>query len=288
MSSSDEWDETSDDETPSSSLPSQKSTVEAVKIPLLTRSDREQIPEKVEFQNLTVQGQSKYVFRCEPADKKYPGVVIPEHMRTCDAVLISMYVHNSKRDPHMTRVPDFKMKNLNVVRREGGAVFVKNLRLLSSHTLSFKKKSKDRVTNKDSAFELGKKYLSYTGDVSPRFTIILVPFSNGRLIVAEAARTCNFQIESKRQDKNQHRVRKRLKKNTELLQTETNIREAQVALGSLRQELQRVRLRNTQNVEICRNLKSRCSQLPVGPVRIAIEFATRNFGTDGPCLSISL
>jgi len=281
MSSSDEWDTTSDDEMASMGPPLQKSTVEAIKIPLLTRSDRERIPETVEFQNLTVQGQSKYVFRCEPADKKYPGVVVPEHMRTCDAVLISLYVHNSKSDHHMTRVPDFKTKNLNVVRREGGVVFVKNLRLLSNWTLNFKKKNKDRVTNKDTAFELGKKFLSYTGDASPRFTFILVPFSNGRLMIAEAARTCKFQIESKRQDQNRRRPKKRLRKNTELLQTETNIREANVTLGSLRQELRRVRLRNTQNVEICHNLKLHCSELSVGPLKLAIEFATRNLGTEG-------
>ena len=282
MSSSDGWDDSSDDEMAPVEPSGPSYTIYNVPIPVIDSDKLDAMPSTITFSNVVVKDGRNYIYRCEPALKKYPGTTIPEHMRGCSAILTCMYVVNGISGPVRVRLPDFKGKDVPSIRRDDypDCVFVEHLQLLKSHTLSYVKKGQDKKTGKDTAFYLGKGFLSHTGNIDPQFVIVMVPFERGRLNYTKACRTCKFYVHSKRQEKTHPRRNKRVKKNTELLQVETNIREAQITLGSLRQELFRVRHRNTKYVDMCRQIKKHVSSLPDGPVKISVEFATRNFGMD--------
>ena len=286
MSSSDEWD--TDDECIETSLGSSTAadepvakieSIQEVEIPYITRQARERLTAKVELVNVVRDKKSVCIYRCEPArtadGRKYPGIVIPEDMRHCQSLLISMYVHNAISEPVNVRVPDFKTKNVAFLRR-GNSVFVDKPENLVGHTLHFKKKSHDKSGN-DVAFKLGNGFLSQTGNIMPVFTFVLIPFSNRGLDISSACRTENFHVLSKRQSAYVPRANKRPKVNHEIRKIDTNIREADIALKALMGELQRVRHCNAKFVTQTRSIHRLTGSLPDGPVKLALDYAMRNY-----------
>ena len=287
--SSDEW-ESCDEYTETSfgpamaeyEPPAKTESIETVDIPYIDREAREKMTRGVDLVNVIRTKKSVCIYRCEPArtadGRKYPGIVIPEHMRTSPSLMISMYVHNAISEPVNVRVPDFKTKNVTFLRR-GNSVFVEKPGNLVDHTLHFKKKSQDKSGN-DVAFKLGNGFLSQTGNIMPVFTFVLVPFSNGQLDISSAYRTENFHVLSKRQSAYVPRATKRPKLNNEIRKLDTNVREAEVALNTVMVELQRVRHRNARFVAQTRSIHRLIGSLPDGPVRLALEYAMRNYEQD--------
>ena len=283
MSSSDEWDDSDTDEVVANGPVLAKKSIQDIEIPYIVRKDRETIPMTTRLVNVPEVRGRKYIYRCEPADKKYPGVVIPENMRDSEAVLISIYVHNSVSDPVPMRLPNLKTKNVQTLRRSWGenvkhsCIFLANPATLADGTVYFKKKCQDKTTGKQTAFDLGKDYLSHTRGFDAQFTIMLIPYEKGRLVLSKASRTEVFHIESKRPERQHPRRNKRLKRNTEVDKINTNIREAEIALKTLRQELGRLQHHNRKYEVKSRTMKRRLSSLPDGPVKKGIAFALRNY-----------
>lgn len=287
MSSSDEWEDSADDEEVATEPVLPKKSIQDIDIPYIVRKDRDVIPTTTMLVNVPDVRGRKYIFRCEPADKKYPGVVIPENMRDSEAVLMSIYVHNSVSDPVPMRLPDLKTKNVHIIRRfreiekaKHSCIFLINPGSVADGTVFFKKKCQNKATGKQTAFDLGKDYLSHTRGFDAQFLIMLIPYEKGRLVLSKASRTEVFHIESKRPERQHPRRNKRLKRNNEVDKIDTNIREAEIALKTLRQELFRLHHHNKKFEVRSRTMKRRLSSLPEGAVKKGISFALRNFDSE--------
>jgi len=184
------------------------------------------------------------------------------------------------------RLPDFKTKGIHIVRRQLGqskkdengkvvdttSAFVINTK---TDTLFFKKKCQDKVTNKDIAFYLGKKFLSYTGNIPPQFTIVAIPFLDGKLCMDKAIRTPKFHVFSKRQDTSE-RPNKRRKKSREIATLDTNISESEIVLRQLEMEYAQIKHQNRKFEVTFGTIKRRIPQLPSGPVKMTLEYITRH------------
>lgn len=283
MSSSDEWDDSDTDEVVARGPVLPRKSIQDIEIPYIVRKDRDVIPTGCKLVNVPEVRGRKYIFRCEPADKKYPGIVIPENMRASEAVLMSIYVHNSVSDPVPMRLPNLKTKNVQTLRRSWGGnvkhscIFLASPASVADGTVYFKKKCHDKATGKQTAFDLGKDYLSHTRGFDAQFTIMLIPYEKGRLVLSKASRTEVFHIESKRPERQHPRRNKRLKRNTEVDKINTNIHEAEIALKTLRQELGRLQHHNKKYEVKSRTMKRRLLGLPDGPVKKGIAFALRNY-----------
>ena len=142
-------------------------------------------------------------------------------------------------------------------------------------TVHFKKKCVHKRTGKDIAFKLGKGFLSYTGGIVPQFTIVAIPFVNGRFDLLKAIRTPKFEVWSKRQERHTARTNKRHKKSSEIGRLDTNIAEAEIALNALRVEFEKIRCRNRKLEVMIGTVRRRAIRLPDSASKIAYEYATR-------------
>jgi len=299
---SDEWEETTDDiPTNILSNPPQK-TIHTIELPELVRTHLEKIPETLEILNLVDNGKKKDLYRCEPASKCYPGCSSPD-LYSHNTYLLQICLFNSAPNSDGTRgyvpmrVPDFKTKGLNFVRRnqtpdlldpngitiDNSCVFVTNGK---KSTIHFKKKCVHKRTGKDIAFKLGKGFLSHTGGIVPQFTIVVIPFVNGKLDLLKAIRTPKFEVWSKRQERHTARTNKRHKKSSEIGRLDTNIAEAEIALNALRVEHEKIRCRNRKLEVTIRTIRRRALGLPDGPSKISYEYATREMVDAGETASI--
>lgn len=290
MSSSDEWsdgDECDDsllsDRMGDSGAAAHSASIETTDVKYLTRGVREELPVTADLLNMVETSNTNIIYRCEPArtpdGKKYPGIVIPESLRCYHSLLITMYVHNAISDPVMVRVPDFKTKaddTISFTRNWDGSIWLNKPGTLPDHTVYFKKKSHDKK-GKDVAFKLGSGFLSRCGNITPVFTFVLAPFTKDGLDMSKACRTSKFQVLSKRQTARLPRANKRPKVNNEIKKIETNIREAEIALSALMSELRHVRHGNARFVAETRSILRLSARMPPGSVKMAIEFALRNY-----------
>jgi len=260
MSDSDEWE---DNEV--------VATVNDVKLPQYTKDDRETMPESLQLSNFVKTNHILSLYRCEPANKEYPGICIPPSFAKYEALMVSIELHNAIGRPVRTRLPDFKSKGMTYKRR-GDVVFVIRPEL---PVIYFKKKCQDKRTGKDIAFELGGGFSSHTGEITPQFTIVMTPFVNGRLAVEKAVRSPKFHVFSKRQDRHTAQTKKRHKKNTEILKMDTNIREAETTYQALHRDLERLKHQNRAMTQTNNILRERTMLLPEGPIKIALLYGTR-------------
>jgi len=259
-------------------------------VPIFSSGDRENMSVDLELLNSVQSKNTACIYRCEPANKHYPGIRIPERLKTARTLMLTIELHNAVGAPKRTRMPDFKTKGLKFERCVGpgqrpppGEQPSKDVVFLKQpfpDVVHFKKKCQDKITHKDIAFELGGGFVSHTGEITPQFTIVATPFIGNKLCVEQAARTEKFHVFSKRQDRFMVRTKKRRKKNTEILRKETNIKEAEVVLKSLEQKLQTEKLRNDIISSSLREIRLRSAKLPSGPMKIAIEYATRQLESD--------
>jgi hypothetical protein len=286
---SDEWEETVSCLPPAVVPNPRQKTIHTIELPKLVRNDLEKIPETLEMLNLVDNGKKKDLYRCEPASKQYPGC---HSSALCNlkTYLLQICLFNSapNRDGVFVfvpmRVPDFKTKGLNFVRRnqtecgpngvvtDNSCVFIVNGK---TPTVHFKKKCVHKRTGKDIAFKLGKGFLSYTGGIVPQFTIVAIPFVSGKLDLSKAIRTPKFEVWSKRQERHTARTNKRHKKSSEIGKLDTNIAEAEIALNALKTEFQRIRCRNRKLEVTIGTIRRRAVSLPEGASKISYEYATR-------------
>jgi hypothetical protein len=293
---SDEWVDSEDMIMPQSSSSSSSSSsarqedVYTAKIPKITEIGK--IPKTLELLNLVSDGKRYDLYRCEPALKKYPGVH-SEDIKQFRTWLFQIRLCNSAPNGDGSqsyvpmRLPDFKSKGLNFIRRnqtpelkdahgrvvDNSSVFVTNG---VPDTIYFKKKCVDNETKRDIAFELGKGYLSHTRAIDPKFCIIAIPFANGAFVMEKAIRTPDFHVFSKRQTRHTARANKKRKISSVVAQYDTNISEAEIVLRSLRTEYEKLRCLNRKYEVKIGTVRRRAAQLPDGPVKIAIEYATKN------------
>lgn len=288
---SDEW-EDNESSSSSSVVPKKpKDTIESVGMPVIDRPALQKIPTSLEILNLVSNGPTLNLYRCEPAKQMYVGIR-SDKLRTWSNYLLQICVFNSVANfdgsysAVPVRLPDFKTKGLQFIRRQHGpektdengsvvdtsSVFVINGK---TDTLFFKKKCQDKVTKKDIAFYLGKKFLSYTGNIPPQFTIVCVPFANGKLCMDNAIRTPNFHVFSKRQDTS-GRPNKRRKKSREIATLDTNISESEIVLRQLEMEYAQEKHQNRKFEVTFGTIKRRIPTLPDGPVKMTLEYITRH------------
>ena len=282
---SDEWEETGSC-LPTDAVPNPpQKTIHTIELPKLVRNDLEKIPETLEMLNLVDNGKKKDLYRCEPASKQYPGCHSPV-LSNLKTYLLQICLFNSapNRDGVFVfvpmRVPDFKTKGLNFVRRnqtpgvvsDNSCVFIVDGK---TPTIHFKKKCVHKRTGNDIAFKLGKGFLSYTGGIVPQFTIVAIPFVSGKLDISKAIRTPKFEVWSKRQERHTARTNKRHKKSSEIGKLDTNIAEAEIALNALRTEFQIIRCRNRKLEVTIGTIRRRAVSLPEGASKISYEYATR-------------
>ena len=295
--SSDGWDSEEDNTVSESSSSSSSSSINdpadvyTVQIP--KKVDLEKIPKTLDLVNLVSSDGKRYdLYRCEPALKNYPGVR-SDVLKQCRTWLFQICLCNSAPNvdgsqPYVPmRLPDFKSKGLNFIRRnqtpdlkdehgravDNSVVFVTND---VPDTIYFKKKCVDHETKRDIAFELGKGYLSHTRAIDPKFCILAVPFAHGKLHMGSAIRTPDFHVFSKRQTRHTARANKKRKISSVVAQYDTNISEAEIVLRSLQSDYEKLRCRNRKYEVKMGTVRRRAAQLPDGPIKLGIEYATKN------------
>tara|TARA_B110000908_G_C10264319_1_gene462152 strand:+ start:42 stop:959 length:918 start_codon:yes stop_codon:yes gene_type:complete len=288
---SDEWEESGTSSSSSNEPKKPTDTIETIDIPNIVRPTLQKIPTTLEILNLVPNGPTLNLYRCEPAKNKYVGIH-SDKLRTWPKYLLQICVFNSVANFDGSysgvpvRLPDFKTKDIQFIRRQndlektdknGSAVDTSSVFVIDgkTDTLFFKKKCQDKVTKNDIAFYLGKKFLSYTGNIPPQFTIVCVPFINGKLCMDNAIRTPNFHVFSKRQDTS-GRPNKRRKKSREIATLDTNISESEIVLRQLEMEYTQEKHQNRKFVVTFGTIKRRIPALPDGPVKMTLEYITRH------------
>tara|TARA_B110000977_G_scaffold49739_1_gene67582 strand:+ start:3172 stop:4023 length:852 start_codon:yes stop_codon:yes gene_type:complete len=270
-SDSDEWEDSDTDYEAQSLTVDITDTIDTVLLPTYSKPEREKMPTTLQLLNVIKTKNTLCLYRCEPANKKYPGIRIPSSFAGVEAVMVSIELHNAVGGPVRTRLPNFKSKGLTSTRRKDVVFIVRP----KTDTIYFKKKCQDKYDGKDAAFELGGGFSSHTGEITPQFTIVMAPFVKGKIVLERAVRTPKFHVFSKRQDRHTVRTKKRHKKNTEILKMDTNIREATTTLEALKQELSGLRHRTKMAGRINVQIRQMTEGLSDGPIKIALEYGTR-------------
>jgi hypothetical protein len=271
MSDSDEWEGSDTDSEAQSLTVVVTDTIDTVPLPTYSKAEREKMPTTLQLLNVIKTKNTFCLYRCEPANKKYPGIRIPSSFAGVGAVMVSIELHNAVGEPVRTRLPNFKSKGLTSTRRKDVVFIVRP----KTDIIYFKKKCQDKYSGNDAAFELGGGFSSHTGEITPQFTIVMTPFVKGEIVLERAVRTPKFHVFSKRQDRHTVRTKKRHKKNTEILKMDTNIREATTTLEALKQELSGLRHRTKTAERINVQIRQMAEGLLDGPIKIALMYGTR-------------
>lgn len=234
--------------------------------PVFSMEQTELLPNGLSLVNYVEDETGYALYRCEPANKMYPGVSFVDagDFKVC----LSVQLYNSKSRVQM-RTPDIKTKGMKYSRTENGIL------LKSSGTIHFKKKCLDKKTKKDLAFELGKSYLSHTSGITPQFLFIAVPFKNGRYIKEEAFRSPPFRVYSKRQERFLQHKHKRQKKNVEVQKLDTDIHDAETTLRALQQELSHQEFIKREMETFFNEMRRDISGVGNETARTALEYALR-------------
>jgi len=285
--SDDEWVDSTDVSMSSSSSNLPVETIETVQIPKISRSVLSGIAEDLEISNLVHMDGRLYVYRCEPANKKYPSISSVK-LSQWDEYMLMICLANAKDSDAWVpiRFPNFKTKNLSILRRQSHAVRLTSggvaidescvfVRSGKVDTLTLKKKCCDKISGQDTAFKLGGGFASHTGNIPAQFSIVAVPFISGKLVLSQAIRTRNFHVKSKRSVDNNSRPNKRRRKTCEIAKLDTDIAEAEIALRQLQQEHAKVMHRRKMLESLYMKVKGSLTNIPDGPVKVGLEFATR-------------
>ena len=278
--SEDEWVDTDDVET----VPK---TPHAAQCPSFNFADLKNMPRCVTLVNFIKDGNGNTLFRDEPVRKQYPGIRFNSKMASYDSVLVRLVLYYENSEGVAVRVPDIKTKKMSPIRRSDGPIrrsdgLVVSPQECESNTIEFKKKCMNKKSGRDTAFELGVNYQSHTNGIPSQFAFVLVPFHNGRFLVGEAGRSDKFYVKSKRQERFlPHNGRsKRLKKNTETLRVETNIKAAQDIYETLRQRLRVVQHDNAEYMKLMASVRTVLTLMPEGPVKIGLTYGSRSLNTE--------
>jgi len=287
IESEDEWVDSDELKSPISSIfnkipksaPIVNATIEDVICPCLEFEKVRNIPVSDMLVNFVHDANVNTLYRDEPVNKQYPGLRLSSKMSQFKNVFvyISLFFENSQR-VHV-RVPDIKSKTIFRLRRENG-VFISPSNLENSH-LYFKKKSVNKKTGQDNAFELGINYSSHTNGVPSQFVFVLIPFHNGKLALDSAERSEQFYVKSKRQERFLNtNGSKRIKKSTESLKIETDIQSANEIYKELQQKLRNVQHDNDSFLNMVKMVRNVLPQMPDGAVKIGLQYGSREIVTE--------
>ena len=271
--SEDEWVDTDD-------VVSVPKTPHAAQCPSFNFADLKTMTRCITLVNFIQDGNGNTLFRDEPVRKQYPGIRFNSKMASYDSVLVRLVLYYENSEGVAVRVPDIKTKKMSPIRRSDGLVV--SPQECESNTIEFKKKCTNKKSGRDTAFELGINYQSHTNGIPSQFAFVLVPFHNGRFLVGEAGRSDKFYVKSKRQERFlPHNGRsKRLKKNTETLRVETNIKAAQDIHDTLRQRLRVVQHDNAEYMKLMSSVRTVLTLMPDGPVKIGLSYGSRSLNTE--------
>jgi len=264
-------DEESDDSASHDALPrvpeAAQNRIEDATVPTWSWAALDQMPETLTLVNFVQQIWGYALFRCEPANKQYPGIAFGA--TTFEKAHVSVHLKNSKSSVTM-RTPEVKTKGLEYTRLESGLV------VRPEGVIHFKKKCLDKKTKKDLAFELGKRYLSFTGENTPEFVFVVVPFENGAYAPNKAFRSPAFHVFSKRQARFLQHKHKRQKKNVEIEQMDTDIHDAETTLRSLEETLDRHVVANQQMNAFFDEMRADIHRITNETAKTALEYALRH------------
>lgn len=270
-SSEDEWEENEVSETFNEPpQPLNDAMIEDAQVPLWTQDNLESLSIQLKLINYIEDETGYALFRCEPANKCYPGIAFGN--TTLSKVHLSVHLFNSTSHVQM-RTPDIKSKSLEYSRLQNGLV------VNPKGTIHFKKKCLDKRTKRDLAFELGKSYLSHTGGITPQFVFVAVPIENGAYVKSKAFRSPPFRVFSKRQERFLDHKHKRHRKNVEIEKLDTDIIDAETTLRSLEQELQRQTFMNREMVMFFNEIRSNVHLIKDATAKTALQYAVREIET---------
>ena len=292
--SSDGWEDsgdeadTSENGVPASGAPKTANTRK--KCPVWSYSERFQLPETIKLDNFQDDPHGKKVMRDESAYKVYPGLTLPEELKSYSRVFICSRLFNSKMN-HNVRVPDVKTKNIQYTRstnvnEKGGTeetdegIYIDPKSVRSVH---FKKKCLQRKSGKKSVetgFKLGSPFSSFVPQgVDPQFVFIAVPMDQGTFLNKKAVRSEPYRVFSKRQPKYMPK-NKRRRKHAEVRKMNTDIRHAEFTLSGLVREHTRLECANRQMRGFFNNIRTMVNDVENQTLKLALEFALRTSTQD--------
>lgn len=258
-------------------------------VPTFSRKSCEGLLEEIPLRNFTKEDYGNVLYRCESANKKYPGIELNDALRTFPALWITVQLFNATTKKNM-RTPDLKTKAEEKAIEQYRSVDGLLVRPDRSE-IFFKKKSvkkvsvvvgeEQRLVAKDFAFSLGSRFESFTDEEDAQFVFVVVPFDR-RFVVEKAVRSEPFTIKSKRQEKRLGHRTKRRKRNAYIEKLDTDIHCAECTLRQLKDDSRRLELMLAQFDSCFRQLNSlvRLRSLKDPTMRLALEFALRGVEED--------
>jgi len=217
---------------------------------LLTYTNAETIPKDLELINFLDTGSHFVLNRCEPVNKKYPSVCIPERLRCYKSLVISIMLYHHDCDTVDVRCPDLKDK-FQLDRNHHGVWIDPS----TNFSVRMKKKAINQVTKKDTAFRLSTDFKFHTNGIEPSFVFTAIPFEGGRFVYEDASVSKPFFVRSKRQERHTNGSRKRRKKGVEILKINTDISSAQEQLDKLTTRLAQLKSKNGEYVTLFSDMR---------------------------------
>jgi len=211
--------------------------------------------------------------RCEPVNKMYPSVSIPERLRGYKSLVISMMLYHHDCGSVDVRCPDLKDK-FQLFRNHYG-VWIDPSR---NSIVRMKKKSINQETKKDTAFRLSTDFMFHTNGIEPTFVFTAIPFENGKFVYDDASVSKPFFVRSKRQERHTNGPRKRRKKGVEILKINTDISSAQEQLAKLKTRLAQLKSKNGEYVTLFSDMRRYVGEFNP-TTNIALGHAFRDIST---------
>ncbi len=188
--------------------------------------------------------------RCEPVNKMYPSLHIPERLRHYKSLVISMMLYYHDCESVDVRCPDLKDK-FQLYRNHHGIWIDPS----KNFNVRMKKKAINQETKKDTAFRLSADFKFHTNNIEPTFIFVAIPFENEKFMYEDASVSKPFFVRSKRQERHTDGSRKRRKKGVEILKINTDISSAQEQLGKLQTRLAQLKSKNGEYVTLFSDMR---------------------------------
>lgn len=240
----------------------------------LTHDEHEDLPSDIVLHNFLQDGKNSTVYRCEPVAKEYPSIGLPDRLKKCDKLLISMVLFHPGCEHVQVRLPDFKDK-IKCTRSENGVCIDAAQAGKHSGRIRLKKKAHCKSTGKETAFCLGANYLFHTNNIEPQFVIIATPVVGGRFDMENAARTRPFFVKSKRQDRYLPKSTKKRKKDVEVCKINTDIHAAKLQCEKLNEQFKHYQCENRAIGELFARHMREIEKIENDTVRISLQHAFR-------------
>lgn len=244
MSSEDEWVSDNEvDDTPYGSNIDNKAFVPYASAEAMTKD--------LELINFLDTGSHLVLNRCEPVNKMYPSVHIPERLLRYKSLVVSMMLYHHDGEAVDVRCPDLKDK-FEVFRNHHGVWIDPSIHSI----IRMKKKAINQETKKDTAFRLSTDFKFHTNGIEPCFIFTAIPFENGQFVYRDASVSKPFFVRSKRQERHTSGSRKKRKKGVEILKINTDISSAREQLAKLQARAKQLKSKNEEYIALTRHMNS--------------------------------